>query len=137
MRRTDKLATFMCRLFGSLVVSASWNHKGLSRSVYGIFVFYRVIEYYVIIHIVKGETFVEVVLKGKGKAVPLQAWSGPEGSRILRFPDFMTTAQGGGKVVSLTHRPLFTPRNCSCYSFLLEIESTPRGHIAIERILCQ
>ena len=31
--------------------------------------------------------------KGKGKAVPLQAWSGPEGSRKLRFPDYMTTAQ--------------------------------------------
>jgi len=43
--------------------------------------------------------------KGKGKAVPLQAWSGPEGSRKLRFPDFMTTAQDVGKVVSLTHRP--------------------------------
>jgi len=45
------------------------------------------------------------IRKGKGKAVPLQAWSGPEGSRKLRFPDFMTTAQNGGKVVSLTHRP--------------------------------
>jgi hypothetical protein len=52
----------------------------------------------------------------KGKAVPLQAWSGPEGSRKLRFPDFVTTAQDGGKVVSLTHRPP---------SFLLEAESTP------------
>jgi hypothetical protein len=31
----------------------------------------------------------------KGKAVPLQAWSGPEVSRKLRFPDFMTTAQDG------------------------------------------
>ena len=41
----------------------------------------------------------------KGKAVPLQAWSGPEGSKKLRFPDFMTKAQYGGKVVSLTHRP--------------------------------
>jgi len=41
----------------------------------------------------------------KGKAVPLQAWSAREGSRKLRFPDFMTTAQDGGKVVSLTHRP--------------------------------
>ena len=41
----------------------------------------------------------------KGKAVPLQARSGPEGSRKLRFPDFMTTAQEGGKVVSLMHRP--------------------------------
>jgi hypothetical protein len=37
--------------------------------------------------------------------VPLQTWSGPEGSRKLRFPDFMTKAQDGGKVVSLTHRP--------------------------------
>jgi len=53
--------------------------------------------------------------RGKGKAVPLQAWTGPEGSRKLRFPDFVTTAQDGGKVVSLTHR----------YSFLLEAESTP------------
>jgi len=43
--------------------------------------------------------------KGKGKSVPLQAWSGPEDSRKLRFQDFVTTAQDGGKVVSLTHRP--------------------------------
>jgi hypothetical protein len=41
----------------------------------------------------------------QGKAAPLQAWNGPEGSRKLRFPDFMTTAQDGGKVVSLTHWP--------------------------------
>jgi hypothetical protein len=27
----------------------------------------------------------------KGKAVPLHAWSDPEGSRKIRFPDFMTT----------------------------------------------
>jgi hypothetical protein len=47
--------------------------------------------------------------KGKGKAVPLQAWSGPEGSKKLRFPDFMTTAQDGGKVVGLTHRPPLSP----------------------------
>ena len=47
----------------------------------------------------------------KGKAVPLQACSGPEDSRKLRFPDFMTTAQDGGKVVSLTHRPPLNPGN--------------------------
>jgi len=29
-------------------------------------------------------------VKGKGKAIPLQAWTGPEGSRRLRFPDFKT-----------------------------------------------
>ena len=46
-----------------------------------------------------------VEVKGKCKAVPLQAWSGPECSRKLRFPDYMTTAQDGGKVVSLTPLP--------------------------------
>jgi hypothetical protein len=40
-----------------------------------------------------------------------QAWSGPEVSRKLRFPDFMTTAQDGGKIVSLTHRPPSPPGN--------------------------
>ena len=49
--------------------------------------------------------------KGEGIAVPLQAWSDLEGSRNLRFPDFMTTAQDGGKVVSLTHRPPLPPGN--------------------------
>jgi len=28
--------------------------------------------------------------KGKGRAIPLQAWTGPEGSRRLRLPDFKT-----------------------------------------------
>ena len=47
----------------------------------------------------------------KGKAVPLEVWSDPEGSRKLRFPDFITTAQDGGKVVSLAHRPPLPPGN--------------------------
>jgi len=29
-------------------------------------------------------------VKGKGKAIPLQAWTDPEGSRRLRLPDFKT-----------------------------------------------
>ena len=53
---------------------------------------------------------VESLCKYLLKAVPLQAWSGPEGSRKLRFPDFMTTARDGGKV-SLTHRPPLPPGN--------------------------
>jgi len=52
-----------------------------------------------------------VSVKGKGKAVPLQAWIGPEGSRKLRFPDFMTTAQDGGKVVSLSTGRLYPQGN--------------------------
>jgi hypothetical protein len=47
----------------------------------------------------------------KGKEVTLQGWSGPEGSRKLRFPDYMTTAQDCGKIVSLTHRPPLPPGN--------------------------
>ena len=50
-------------------------------------------------------------MSSNGKAVPLQAWGGPEGSRKLRFPDFMTTAQDGGKVVSLMYRLPLPPGN--------------------------
>jgi hypothetical protein len=32
--------------------------------------------------------FYEELLVKKGKAVPLQAWTGPQGSRRLRLPDF-------------------------------------------------
>ena len=52
-----------------------------------------------------------VVSVVKKKAVPLQAWTGPEGSRKLKLPDCVTTAQDGGKVVSLTHRPPLPPGN--------------------------
>jgi len=37
----------------------------------------------------------------KGKAVPLQARSVPEDSRKLRFPDFVTTARDGGRILTL------------------------------------
>jgi len=30
------------------------------------------------------------IMQVKGKAIPLQAWTGPEGSRRLRLPDFKT-----------------------------------------------
>jgi hypothetical protein len=52
-------------------------------------------------------------VKVKRKAVPLQAWSGPAGSRKLRFPDYMTTTQDGGKVVNLTYRPPLPPGNAT------------------------
>jgi len=75
-------------------------------------------------------------LKGKGKAVPLQAWSGPEGSRKLTFPDFMTMAQDGGKVVSLMHRPPLPPGNAPGTHFCRRLRQ-PQGHSVIGRILCQ
>jgi len=34
--------------------------------------------------------FITLAIKSKDKAIPLQAWTGPEGSRRLRLPDFKT-----------------------------------------------
>jgi hypothetical protein len=47
----------------------------------------------------------------KGKAIPLQAWTGSQISRQLA---------DGGRVVSPAHRPPLPPMKYSCYSFLLE-----------------
>jgi len=47
---------------------------------------------------------VQDINKKKGNSVP-------EGSRKLKFSDFTKTAQDGGKVVSLTHRPPLPPGN--------------------------
>jgi len=72
--------------------------------------------------------------KVNGKAAPLQACSGPECSRNFRFPDYMTTAQDGGKAVSLTYRPPLPPGNAAgthiCYRL-----SRPEGRSAIGRIM--
>ena len=63
--------------------------------------------------------------KGKSKAIQLQAWTGPEGSRRLRHPDIKTMAHECGKVVSPTHRSHLSSSKYSWYSFLLGAESTP------------
>ena len=58
----------------------------------------------------------------KSKSNP---WTGPEGSRSLRLPDFKTIGTEGGQVVSPTHRLPLPSRKYSWYSFLLETESNP------------
>ena len=70
----------------------------------------------------------------KGKAVPLQVWSGPEVSRNLRFPVFMTTAKDAGKLVSLTHRPPLPPGNTPGTHFCQRL-SRPQGDNATGRIM--
>jgi hypothetical protein len=40
--------------------------------------------------ILMGWPFELLLVKGKGKAIPLQALTDPEGSRRLRLPDFKT-----------------------------------------------
>jgi len=37
-----------------------------------------------------GQNNLYVIIGYTGKAIPLQAWTGPEGSRRLRLPDFKT-----------------------------------------------
>jgi hypothetical protein len=54
-----------------------------------------------------------------------------ETSRLLQYVHNRLTV--GGKVVSLTRRPPFTPQEDSWYSFQLEAESTS-GHSAAGRI---
>jgi hypothetical protein len=45
------------------------------------------------------------------KISPITGTRYPDGSRKVRFPDYVTMAQDGGKVVNLTHRPLLSPGN--------------------------
>jgi hypothetical protein len=86
----------------------------------------------IVIVVVVAEVVVVVAVVVKSKAVPLQAWNGPEGSRKLRFPDFVTMAQDDGKVASLTHRPHLPPRNTPGTHFCQRL-SRPQGHSAIGR----
>ena len=89
-------------LFNIIIFSTFWSSKSICGFRYQNFVC----------------TFLPCMLRDenmkvlkKSKSVPLQARKDPEGSRKLRFPDFITTAQDGGKVVSLTHRPPLPPGN--------------------------
>ena len=45
----------------------------------------------------------------KGKAVQLKAWTGPEVSKKLSFPDFVPKAQDGGRL-SASHTGRFYPQ---------------------------
>jgi hypothetical protein len=42
------------------------------------------------LHIAIEVTREQIIADVKGKAIPLQAWTGPQGSRKLRFPNFKT-----------------------------------------------
>ena len=61
----------------------------------------------------------------KGKAIPLQTWTGPEGSSRLRLPRFQDIRHV--KVVRSVLRTgrLYPPSKYFWYSFLLGAESTP------------
>jgi len=66
-----------------------------------------------------------VHLKGKCKAITLQVWTGPEGSRRLRLPDFKTISIWRWYGCQPYKPAAFTSRKYSWYSFLFEAKSTP------------
>jgi hypothetical protein len=70
----------------------------------------------------------------KGKAIPLQALTGPEDSRRVRLPDFKISAHEGGKVVSPTHRPPLPPGTISGTHFCWRL-SRPQDHSAAGKIM--
>jgi hypothetical protein len=70
----------------------------------------------------------------KGKTIPLQALTGPEGSSRLRLPDFKTIGTWRWQGCQPYEPAAFTPRKYSSYSFLSEAEST-QGHSEAGRIM--
>ena len=58
----------------------------------------------------------------------------PRGFQEQRFPYFMKTAQDGGKVVNLTHRPPLPQGNTPGTHFCQRL-SRPQGHSATGRIM--
>jgi len=58
------------------------------------------------------------MLKGKDKAIPEQAWAGPEVSMRLRGSLISRqSALESGKFLSPTHRPPLLPENIPCTNF--------------------
>jgi len=51
------------------------------------------------------------------KISPITGPRGPEGSRKLWFPYYLTMGQDGGKIVGLMNRPLLPPRNAPSTHF--------------------
>ena len=66
------------------------------------------------------------ILPRKDKAAPLQAWTGPQGSKRLRPPDFLTSAQEGGRLSAL-RTGSFYPQNYPGAHFFRGWFD-PRGH---------
>ena len=80
--------------------------------------------------------YVNTVYKGeKGKAIPLQAWRGPESSRRLRLQISRQSAHEGGKVVSPMHRPPLPSGNIPGTLFWQRV-SQPQGYIVRPEGLC-
>jgi len=72
--------------------------------------------------------------QGKGKAIPIEDWTGPEGFKRKGSQISRQSAHEVGKVVNLTYRPALTPGNIPG-THLYQRLSRPRGHSAAGRVM--
>jgi hypothetical protein len=70
----------------------------------------------------------------KGKAIPLQAWSGTEVSRKLKSPDFTTTHRMVVRLSALCTGRLY-PQEIHLVLISVKRLSGPQGHSATGRIM--
>jgi hypothetical protein len=68
----------------------------------------------------------------KGKEIPLQAFTGPEGSRRLRLSDFKTIGTWRWQGCQPYAPVAVTPRKYSWYSFLLETGHSAAGRMPMK-----
>jgi hypothetical protein len=78
---------------------------------------------------------VYVLQMWKGEAIPVTGLGGPGGYETLRLPHFLDNRlTDGGKVVSLTHRPPFTPPPPGRFLVLISVRAwvEPRAIVRLE-----
>jgi hypothetical protein len=70
----------------------------------------------------------------EGKTISLQAWTGPEGSRRLRLPDFKTMGTWKWQCCQRYAPASFTPGNIAGTHYCWRLNQ-PQGHSAAGRIM--
>jgi hypothetical protein len=69
--------------------------------------------------------YASMALYGKGKAIPVKAWTGPQGSRRFKLPEFLDNKHMKMTRLSAIRTGCLYPWRYSWYSFLLENVSIP------------
>jgi len=65
-----------------------------------------------------------VLINANSEAIPIEAWTGPEGSKRLRLPEFVDIRHMKVARLSALNTGIY-PRKYSRFSFLFKAESSP------------